>query len=111
MGKECVTLILRACNEDLGKISKAMQLAMRKAMGVGLLRVMVNVCEDLDFDAYIRELNSNLANNFNVSVVIYEYNNLEEIIKGMKKDISGCTSGIVMSTIDIPSINYEKISA
>ncbi|MGC8607046.1 MAG: hypothetical protein ACP5GZ_04745 [Vulcanisaeta sp.] len=109
--KNCLTLIVDVCNDTLDKFKGAMNTVLRRAGFGGALRVLVYKCKDLDFNKYIRELNSIVANNFSVTLFVYEFEDLNSLINELNKNIfSGCDNYGVLSTIDLPaSINYEKL--
>ena len=109
--KNCLTLVVDVCNDSLDRFKGVMNMVIRRAGFGGAVRVLVYKCKELDFNKYVRELNSVVANNFSVSVFVYEFDDLNALINELSKNIfSGCDSYSVLSTIDLPTgINYEKV--
>nr|KJR71544.1 MAG: hypothetical protein TU36_07360 [Vulcanisaeta sp. AZ3] len=109
--KNCLTLITNVCNDSFDKFKDVLNMAIRKTGFGGALRVLVYKCKDLDFNRYIRELNSIVANNYSDSIFVYEFDDLNELIKELDKNIfSDCDNVDILSTIDLPAgIRYEKI--
>ncbi|WP_243675177.1 hypothetical protein [Vulcanisaeta distributa] len=109
--KTCLTLVVDVCNDTLDRFKGFMNTAIRRAGFGGALRVLVYRCKELDFNNYVRELNSVVANNFSVSIFVYEFDDLNAIINELSKNIfSGCDNYGVLSSIDLPAnINYEKL--
>ncbi|ADN50336.1 hypothetical protein [Vulcanisaeta distributa] len=109
--KNCLTLVVDVCNDTLDRFKGVMNAAIRRVGFGGALRVLVYKCRELDFNKYIRELNSVIANNFSVSIFVYEFDDLNAIVNELNKNmLHGCDSYGVLSTIDLPaSINYEKL--
>ena len=109
--KICITLVVDVCNDSLNRFKGILNTAIKRAGFGGALRVLVQRCRELDFNSYVRELNSVVANNFSVTVFVYEFDDLNAIINELSKNIfSGCDSYSVLSTIDLPAgINYEKL--
>ncbi len=52
-----------------------------------------------------------MANNFSVSIFVYEFDDLNAIINELNRNIfNGCDSYGVLSTVDLPAgISYEKM--
>ena len=109
--KNCITLVVDVCNDTLDRFKGFLNTAIRRAGFGGAVRVLVYKCKELDFNRYVRELNSVVANNFSVSIFVYEFDDVNAVINELGKNIfSGCDSYGVLSTIDLPAgINYEKL--
>ena len=110
--KNCITLIIDVCNNSLDRFKSVLNEMIRKVGFGGALRVLVYKCRELDFNRYIRELNAVMANNYTVTVLVYEFDDLNELIKEVSKDVFGkCSSVNTVSTIELPAgINYEKLN-
>lgn len=108
--KNCITLVVDVCNDSLNKFKGALNTAIKRAGFGGALRILVYRCRELDFNNYVRELNSVVANNFSVTIFVYELDDLNAVFNELNKNIfSGCDSYSVLSTIDLPAgIDYEK---
>ncbi|GAB6947363.1 hypothetical protein JCM16161A_14930 [Vulcanisaeta sp. JCM 16161] len=108
--KNCLTLVVDVCNDTLDRFKGFMNTVIRRAGFGGAVRVLVYKCRELDFNKYVRELNSVVANNFSVSIFVYEFDDINSLINELNKNIfSGCDSYSVLSTIDLPIGNYEKL--
>lgn len=109
--KNCLTLVVDVCNDTFGKFKGALNAAIRRAGFGGALRVLVYKCRELNFNEYVRELNSVVANNYSVSIFVYEFDDLNSLINELSRNVfNGCDSYSVLSTIDLPTgINYEKL--
>ncbi|MGC9152386.1 MAG: hypothetical protein ACP5GY_01465 [Vulcanisaeta sp.] len=109
--KNCLTLVIDVCNDSFDRFKSVLNTVIRKAGFGGALRVLVYKCKDLDFNRYVRELNSVVANNFTVTIFVYEFDNLESLIKELNNNIfSNCDNVSLLSTIELPiNINYERL--
>jgi len=109
--KNCITLVTDVCNDSLDRFKSVLNTVIKRAGFGGALRILVYKCKDLDLNRYIRELNSVTANNYTVTIFVYEFDDLSELVKEINKNIfSGCDNTSLISTIELPiSANYEKL--
>ena len=99
--RKCVELIVDTC--DLARLGRALSDALSRAGFGGLLKIMVYLCPGTDYGQYIRELNRVIANNYSTSMIIYEYRDIGDLMRGLGRDLEGCGSREVISLIEMPS--------
>ncbi|WP_069806741.1 hypothetical protein [Vulcanisaeta thermophila] len=111
VAKNCLTLVINVCNDNLDKLKNLMNTAIRKVGFGGLVRVLVLKCRDLDFNRYIREVNEVVANNYTVTILVYDFMDMDQLIKELSNKLTGCNTEGILSTMELPQgFNYEKVS-